>query len=131
MFAAWKWDKVFTINNKNYSNLFSGSGFMSKRVSVSAIIFKQFSELGVRVNLVVRGETLPSFIFILDSNACEFPCQRMNLPVCGSNHEMFSNECELRRGACKQKKAIIEVRRAKSRDDDCSCKSNSFNFLKL
>ena len=75
-----------------------------------------------------RGKNLQSSIIILDLNACDFPCPRMNLPVCGSNHEMFQNECELRRGACQQKKAIVEVRWAKSRDDDCSCKPNSFNL---
>ena len=48
MFATWKTDKFPAIRNKNYSIIFSGSGFIAKE-SVSPLIFQRIFELDVRV----------------------------------------------------------------------------------
>ena len=54
MLTAGRPDKLFAINNKNYSNIFSGSDFITKKESASALIFQPNSALNVYVNLVIR-----------------------------------------------------------------------------
>ena len=52
--------------------------------------------------------------------AYQFQCHTNYIPVCGSNGDMYQNECFLRRAACKHQKEITVVARGPCYSDNGS-----------
>lgn len=40
---------------------------------------------------------------------CNFQCERIFKPLCGSNGQRYNNECLMKEAACTTKTAIIKV----------------------
>ena len=61
-------------------------------------------------------------IIIFFSSDCQDICPEVYKPVCGSNNETYSNECELEVAACKNPSEDIEKK------SDGPCQENDSNF---
>ena len=54
---------------------------------------------------------------ILDADACSYSCFGEWDSVCGSDRGFYSKMCGLHRNSCREKKAIVYVKHAKSLED--------------